>query len=281
MIIFDLDGTLYEDPAIYDRYAEELARFIDVPRRGQYLDAWEAAKRGEGPARIGLGYDDERDRLFRYDRGRITAYLDWDGGEESIPPEGRVAADDRALFGTSHLNVGDWWGIPHALAGHYGVGREQRTAAFHATRDFMATDAWEIHPEPGLPEVLDQLRSAGIRLVAMTNSPRPTTVDVLTQLGLRDRFDEIVAGAEKPYGLARFLEAVADPTAVLSIGDNYVNDIEPVLEAGGSALYIDRHSTGLGAEYSRCERVRAIAEVPGWLEEHVLARLAHDKARRQ
>lgn len=269
MIIFDLDGTLYEDPAIYDRYAEELARFIDETRSREYLEAWEAAKRGEGVVRIGLGYDTERDRLFRYDRGRITAYLDWAGHEDALPVEGATAPDDRALFGTSHLNLGDWWGIPQALAGHYGVGREQRDTAFHATRDFMATDAWAIHPEPGLPAVLDHLRSAGIRLIAMTNSPRPTSLDVLRQLGPLDRFDEVVASAEKPYGLARFLETVADPTDVLSIGDNYVNDIEPVLEVGGAALYIDRHATGLGAEYSRCGRVRSIGQVPGWLEEWV------------
>lgn len=283
MIIFDLDGTLYEDRALYDRYTEELARFLPEARRQQLRDDWEAAKRGDTPARIGLGYDDERNQLFRYAHGRITAYIDWDGREEPVVGDGPVDVSDRALFGSGQpvagsdqpgsssgrLNIGDWWGVPQALAARYGVRREDRTAAFHATRDFMATEAWEIRPEPGLPEALNQLRAAGIPLVAMTNSPLPTTENVLARLGLRDRFDEVIASVEKPYGLARFLQRVEQPKRALSIGDNFVNDIEPVLQVGGAALYIDRHATGLGSEYSRCDRVRSISEVPGWIEEYV------------
>ncbi len=46
---------------------------------------------------------------------------------------------------------------------------------------------------------------------------------------------------------------------VLSIGDNFVNDIEPALEAGEYALYIDRYATSMGEDQARCVRVPSIA----------------------
>lgn len=270
MIIFDLDGTLYEDATLYDRYTEHLARFLPASKRQRLWDEWTAAKRGNSVVRIGLGYDDERNQLFRYAHGRITAYIDWDGMEQPIAPSGVEDPADRDLFGPGRLNIGDWWGIPQALAARYGVGREDRTAAFHATRDFMGTQAWQIRPEPGLHEILDRLRAAGNYLIAMTNSPEATTTDVLARLGLRATFHTVIASAEKPYGLARFLTSVDAPERVLSIGDNFVNDIEPVLQVGGAGLYTDRHATGLGAGYERCYRVRSIGEVQDWLREHIL-----------
>ncbi|MDQ2742383.1 MAG: HAD family hydrolase [Chloroflexota bacterium] len=269
MIIFDLDGTLYEDLALYDRYADELARFLPDSDRSAYFAAWESAKRGEGLVRIGLGYEDETDRLFRYAGGWITTYLDWEGGEEPVSANG-AERPNHTLFVTGRLNIGDWWGIPQAIAAHHGVGPVDRAAAFHATRDHMATDTWHIQPEPGLPEVLDALHAAGETLVAMTNSPDITTEDVLRRLGLRHRFGLVVSGAQKPAGMARFLETAGPPENILSIGDHYVNDIEPALEAGASALYVDRHATNLGAGHPRLHRVSSIAEVPAWLEREYL-----------
>jgi putative hydrolase of the HAD superfamily len=278
-IIFDLDGTLYEDERVYDRYAEELARYLEPERQAPYLADWEQAKQGRGVARIGLGYDEKRDRLFRFAGNRILCFVDWQGKTEPVPDRGASTPDtggaaeapeerppiEVPLFGLGRFNIGDWWGLPDALAAHYGVAPEDRAAAFLATRDYVSGDAFHLQPEPWLHDTLQTLRAAGIRLVAMSNSPAPTVEDVLAQLGIRQYFSPVIPSADKPYGLTRFLEEAGAPDRVLSIGDNYVNDIEPALRAGSPALYIDRHRTGLGTDSPLCHRVESLQAVPRWL----------------
>lgn len=266
-IIFDLDGTLYEDERVYDRYAEELARFLAAPERGRFLGEWGAIKEGQAPARIGLGYDLAADRLFRHARGRIVSYFDWTGEHEEAADRadvGPVYGPD-ALFGGDRFNLGDRWGLLGSLAARYGVTTQQRDTAFLATRDFMGTPEGRLREERGLRPVLEALRRSGQRLIAMSNSPAATVDDVFGQLGVRDCIDLIISDAHKPRGLQEYLERQTEPESTLSVGDNYVNDIEPALEAGGWALYIDRHETGLGADWDRCERVPSIAAAHEWL----------------
>jgi FMN phosphatase YigB (HAD superfamily) len=129
----------------------------------------------------------------------------------------------------------------------------------------MATEDWQPSVEHDLLETLDMLQQRRVSLVAMTNSPAATTADVLERLGLAEVFPVVIASAQKPAGLARFIAEHGPACRYLAVGDHYVNDIEPVLEAGGRALYIDRHRTGLGAGHPKLERVRSIREVPARL----------------
>jgi FMN phosphatase YigB (HAD superfamily) len=69
----------------------------------------------------------------------------------------------------------------------------------------------------------------------------------------------------KPVGLKNWFSDIDGPDLVLSVGDNYVNDIEPALKAGAEALYIDRHTTDLGSEYDACYRVSSIGSAMAWL----------------
>lgn len=276
-IIFDLDGTLYEDERVYDRFAEELARFLPYDRRAQYFRDWERAKQGDLAARIGLGYDETRDCLFRFSGGRIMSFIDWQRHEEPAPAIGDTSLNRDArpeeppvevpIFGEGRINIGDWWALPDVLAAHYGVPRPDRASAFLATRDFIGSEGFRLRREPWLVDTLQGLRGGGKRLVAMSNSPAASVDDVFDQLGVRRYFSLIVTSAEKPHGLTRFLEEEAAPERVLSIGDNFVNDIEPALRAGSYALYIDRHDTRLGADSPRCYCVDSIQAVPGWLRE--------------
>lgn len=276
-IIFDLDGTLYEDETIFDVYATKLSGFVPPARRTQFVADWEAAKAGRGVAAIGLGYEESTDRLFRFDGNRIINYIDWDGSvipileehlaklESGAVPTG-AAMDGPSLFGVDRFNIGDMWWLPAALAAHYGVGPDQRQQAFLATRDFMSSGNYRITPIAGVSDLLARLRASGRTLIAMTNSPPETTRDVLAQLGLTNAFAQVQPLADKPAGLTRFLHSASLPRPILSVGDNYVNDIEPTLEAGASALYIDRYDLSLGEGQPRCARVHSAAAMVAWLE---------------
>jgi FMN phosphatase YigB (HAD superfamily) len=167
------------------------------------------------------------------------------------------------------LNIGDFWGLADALAAHYGLQRAQRAAAFMATRAYMDGPEFPMAPAPGLVDALQHLCGRGIALVAMTNSPPDTTRAILHKLGIWDLFAQVQTMARKPDGMRMFLAEQADPARVLSVGDNFINEIEPALQAGGAALYIDRFATGLGEGQPRCARVGSIPEMADWLRRHL------------
>lgn len=268
-VIFDLDGTLYEDVRVYDRFAEELAGFLPPEKRSVYLEAWERAKVGESVARVGMGYDTLRDVLFRFDGREVTTYAGWDGRElppqsPPLPAETGPPVDTPAL-GPGRLIIGDWWYLPDVLAAHYGIPADRRSVAFNEVRTFMASDAFRLRPEPGVTELLSELRGRGKRLLAMSNSPADSVSAVLGELDLLERFDLVITDSQKPAGMRRYIEGTDHPDRILSVGDVYVNEIQPVLEAGGAAVYIDRHGTGFGAEHARCVRVASISEAISWL----------------
>lgn len=278
-VLFDLDGTLYEDPAVYDRYAQEMGAFLPAESRRRYLEHWDRAKAGRDAARVGMGYDAERDLLFRYARDRITSQIDWRGQETPVrssaeeDPERPVGPPiEVPIFGHNRRNIGDLWAMADVLAMHHGVPRENRSAAFMSTRAFMATDDFQLRLRPGMRPCLSALISGGLTLIAMSNSPVESVHDVFDELGIREYFSLIVGDSGKPVGLTDWLSGVSEPGAVISVGDNYINDIEPALKAGAQALYIDRHATNLGSEYNRCFFVPSIDAAIAWLGNLVAAR---------
>ncbi|HVA92851.1 MAG TPA: HAD family hydrolase [Chloroflexota bacterium] len=263
LVIFDLDGTLYEDPRVYNRYARELSRFLPNGRRAAFLADWRHARAGRGAARVGMGSDRGRDRLFRFVGDTISGFVDWQ--EHDLPPENQaIPRSDTPLFGGDRVFIGDHWGLPDVLAIHYGVQQEDRAAAFLTTRAWMSGDHYRL-AAPELRTTLEALQTAGARLAALSNSPADTVDDVLRRLGVRDLFATVSASANKPAGLVRFLQEHGAGERVLCVGDHYVNEIAPALLLGCHALYIDRHRTGLGAESPNCSRVASIGEALDWL----------------
>jgi FMN phosphatase YigB (HAD superfamily) len=271
-VLFDLDGTLYEDPAVYDRYAAELASNLSAEERERYLDEWGRARTGNAVARVGMGYDIERDLLFRYAAGRIISQVGWDGVETPVTSSAAEAPErpvdppiEVPIFGHNRRNIGDLWAMADVLAMRYGVPREARSAAFMATRAYMAGDAFRLYLPDGMDECLHSLRARGLKLIAMSNSPVESVHDVFDELGIRQYFSVVMGDSGKPVGLKNWFSDIDGPDLVLSVGDNYVNDIEPALKAGAEALYIDRHATDLGSEYDACYRVSSIGSAMAWL----------------
>lgn len=272
-VIFDIDGTLYEDERLYDRYVEEITRSMDAATRSGFWKQWEEAKRGEAVIKVGMGYDRAGDRLFRWREGRITSFIGWDGAEEPVRAvrHGDLAKEAPApdlpievpIFGEDHANIGDFWGLADVLATHAGVARDERSAAFFATRASMMEDGYDMPSQPGLHEILSELRDTGSLLIAVSNSPEPSVSRVVQLLGVERYFHQVVASAHKPAGLKDLLAEHAANGPLLCVGDNFVNDIEPALERGCRAVYIDRHGTGLGSWSHLCHHVMSLADIRG------------------
>ncbi len=159
-----------------------------------------------------------------------------------------LEAVERFLRGEGGVEASDGWEAAVVLAGGPRGASRAFGDAFAATRAFMLDDACELEVPDGLPALLDRVAGRA-RRVLMTNTPAYGVMPLLARLDLLGLLDEIVCEAEKPEGLARRLPALAATLdvprrAVLSIGDHFVNDIAPAIDAGCATAYVDPFGVG-------------------------------------
>lgn len=159
-----------------------------------------------------------------------------------------LEAVERFLGGGGGVAAADGWEAAVVLAGGERGASRAFGDAFARTRAFMLTQECELEVPEGVPELLE--RSGGrARRVLVSNTPSYGVLPLLDRLGALGLFDEIVCGAAKPHRFAVRLRALADVLdipceAVLSIGDHFVNDIEPALAAGCATAYVDPFGVG-------------------------------------
>lgn len=185
--------------------------------------------------------------------------------------EDYLAALDRYLGGEGGVEASDGWEAAVVLAGGPRASRAY-PEAFARTREAMLTDACRLDVPTGLTSFLEE--AAGrTRRVLMSNTPAFGVLPLLERLGLLPLFDELVCDAGKPVGFGARLRGLAavyelPPSAVLSIGDHFVNDIEPALAAGCATAYLDPFRVGPSGratmEAARFEDL--LIELAAWLD---------------
>lgn len=252
-IVFDLDGTLYRETHHFDFYARELQQRLPGAVRDAFWDDYTRASDGTHACRLGRVYDSEQQLVLAL-AGLQTAAVPtpvasawtWDGEPLPDAEVARLYGDGIDLHPRRFINIGDTWNIAFAAARHHGLDRAAVDDAFLATRDYMASPAFQMTPVPGLAPALRRLRGR-VHLVMATNSPESCSVSLLAKLGLSDVFDQHYYRAKKPFGMPPILEAAAAaagpvaPAAVLSVGDNRRNDVVPAQAFGGRAVLLDAH----------------------------------------
>ncbi|MFZ5824422.1 MAG: HAD family hydrolase [Bacillota bacterium] len=246
VIVYDLDGTVYDDTRHFELYAREIQSHLPESVRDQFWADYTAAAHGRHPSlRIGTFYDVARDLVLEIRGGRVARALHWDGSE--IPPvvreqlyTGPLEPDHQTL-----LNVGDLWWVPSAVSYHYGGLPEKHGEAFLRIRKIMSDPDFEVRPIPDLAEVIGSLRGKVVQVLA-TNSPQPDSEAILKKVGLMGLFDRMYFRSNKPAGLKPMLEEIArdyqvEMRQILSVGDNLVNEITPVRALGCQTVFIDPH----------------------------------------
>lgn len=245
-IIYDLDGTVYDDTRHFELYAREIQAQLPEEVRAAFWADWEAAVGATHPSlRIGTLYDAQRDLVLEITGGQVERALQWDGSE--VPPlvrqelyPGPVTPDGRAI-----MNVGDLWWVPVAVSHHYGGEEEKNQACFLHIRDVMADPAYTIQPIPGLADGMAALKGKVVQ-VLVTNSPKPDSEAILRKVGLLDLLDQTFFSSRKPAGFGPIVESLTStynitPTQILSVGDNLVNEIAPARAMGCQTALIDPH----------------------------------------
>lgn len=269
-IIFDLDGTLYEDRHHFDYYADRVKKKLPESIQEEFEETYQKVVNDQHPLQPGRFYDLLEDKLIVQIHQEIKEVYHWNGKlvdpqeVNVLYPEGYVHLDRRRFF-----SIGDYWSVPIIIARHFGFQRKDVNSAFTETRRYMMSEKFTMNPVKGFRETLLELKEH-INLVLLTNSPQPDSDVLLIKLGLDNVFAKKIFNAKKPsHTTLRFTE-IRDTFEtqypnMLSVGDNYVNEILPARDLGLETIYIDNHHTGLASQSELT--VHSITEVIPILKE--------------
>lgn len=253
VILFDLDGTLYDDTHHFDRYAELIGEGLPEELRAPFMAEYQAVTRGEHPAlRIGTFYDVKNDLVLKMKEGRVEQAIHWDGSVAPPIVTRQLYPDPVVPDHTTILNVGDLWWVPSSIALHYGGKQEHGQASFMRIREEMMAPEFIINPIEALAETVEALKGKVVRALA-TNSPQPDSEAILTKVGLLPHLDKLFFSSRKPAGLKPIIEGLLSeyglaPDQLISIGDNLTNELIPAKELGCQTVFIDPHGIGAGPE---------------------------------
>lgn len=244
LLIFDLDGTLYEDTDHFDYYCGLLQKRAESDLQKEFYKAYEKMKKGLHPVKIGKVYDIKLDAAISLDplTMQVTEVHFWDGtamDDSKVKEEypGELAYDFERF-----IAIGDGWWLPYVTAMHFGLSQQDTWDCYNATKDYMVSEEFTLTKTPGLKESLQELKKEK-HLVLMTNSEEEDVKRLLRELELQDVFAEIVTSSQKPIKTKEILKRITsafnvEPEKAVSIGDNFINEIAPALLMGLKAVYI-------------------------------------------
>lgn len=248
VILYDLDGTVYNDTVQFDYYISRIAARLPMERQPEVRRQFEAACRGEDPRLVvGRFYHAASGTSVELNQQRKVERV-FRGAEEVPRNRWPDLPETPQHDGYDLLNVGDLWGISSAVGRLFDLPREELRACFTETRAFMAGPDFRIQPIPGLVETMQMLRGK-VGQVLATNSPPEASQVILQKTRMIDLMDTCYYNSNKPIGLPGLLERIradfgAEPGEVLSVGDNYHNEIIAARQLGAQTAFIDPHGHG-------------------------------------
>lgn len=244
LYIFDLDGTIYEGTDHFDYYAKRLMKDVAPEKQDLFWDDYEKMKAGRHVVSLGKAYDVKNDLAVTIDPMTLTVV-------EAHYWNGEKVEDAEALYGNEQVTfdfenfvaIGDGWWLPFASAKHHGVDNCQ--PRYLETKKYMVSDDFTLEAIPGLREFLLELQKTD-NIALMTNSDKEDVLRLLNELHLTGVFSHIISSARKPAYTKRIFEELQGlydlpMERMISIGDNFINEIAPALLLGMKAVYISEH----------------------------------------
>lgn len=167
----------------------------------------------------------------------------------------------------------DGYALVQRLAVQHRVPERLVSAAFLASRAELGGPHAPVVAPAGLGCFLRGLAGLATR-VLVTNSPDVRIPEALAALGIAGAFDEVVTGAGKPAGMGEVLDrvdpgpAAGPPTArLLSVGDLWVNDLEPAHARGFSTALVGPGASADDRPTFRAATVAGLyADIRAWLD---------------
>lgn len=264
VMIFDLDGTLYQDYTFLGRYLRYMLndQLTEQELQQQINEAY-AILEGNHLVRFGYFYNYENQKVYTHEKLKPISSFSWEETEQ-VEVEGMIAP----LF-----YIGDPWCIAAVFGDRHNVSEEKRKHAFEFVRKEMTSEPYRIHRHDPLFEVLTNLEMD--RKIFMTNTPGPSGPEFVKHLKLEHVFDEFFFDAGKPEGIQFVLERLISegyqPHQILSVGDNPFNDLYPVKHAGGRTCLISQYKHADLTVWD--ESVKTVEELTGFLQRFHIVRI--------
>lgn len=231
--IVDLDGTVHPDEEFVWVHLEHLEAETGPATGAALADEVHRILEGRHPVPLGALYDPVQDEVRPAGLRGDPSTTAWDGD----PLLDARGWSDGAVY------LGDPWQVVRAVAFHHRVPLGAQQAAFVRTRELM-NDPGTPLPRAGDARVAADLFAAfGLR-VLVSNTPPELAEPLVSRLGVRDAFDEVRLGANKPDGLVALLTDLVEgggmaPQRIVCAGDNLRNDIAPARRVGCRTVFVD------------------------------------------
>lgn len=247
VIIFDMDGTLYQEDTFMDRYIRYL---LEGTEWEQEVEASIAASRkilsGIHPIKLGHFYHKEDGVVLVPKAGSFVqgfttegAQLDW--------PEFAERYESLSIHDANLLYMGDPWGVVGAIRYKYKISELKMKMAFERVREEMILEPYQFRLHKEMLETIQNVTAVD-RKILMTNTYEKSGIEFLHYMQIHHIFNEIYCGADKPFGINEYMKSLLDQGfqahEILSIGDNPWNDLYPVKAAGGRTCFISPYQSG-------------------------------------
>ncbi len=221
-LIFDLDGTLYQDLTFYKTYLHFLLA-------GTTLHSWEAVL----VAFAESVFHGEKLQMNHFYRSHLLPTMSPDEYFQAL--ENTLAdSEEEAIY------LGDAWAVLSLLGETLGLLENGRgEEVFRKTRAAMPLGEPDIHLQKALIEA-----NTCFQTVLLSNSYETTASNFLSRLGLDGLFQHVIYDAKKPKQLIEHVEHVLPgflrrPQSVMTIGDHAWNDLEPLRQKGCLTVWMN------------------------------------------
>lgn len=244
VIIFDMDGTLYQEDTYLERYIRYLLEGTEYEGETESaVSAGRAILTGEHPFQFGHFYHTQEDvALVRHEESFIQGFT-WEGTaiDERAHSYGQLSSQAPHL-----IHIGDPWGIAAVVRHKYKLSEAKQQSAFVRVREEMVLAPYHFEFRSDLFQAMEEL-TAVEKKILMTNTYLESGIEFLNYMKIHHLFEEVYCGAEKPLGLrsyfASLLEQGYQAHEILSVGDNTWNDLHPVKRMGGRTCFISPYSS--------------------------------------
>ncbi|MCQ6557521.1 HAD family hydrolase [Paenibacillus mendelii] len=242
VIVFDMDGTLYQEDTYMERYIRYLLEETDHELEADAaVHVGKAIRSGVHPFQFGHFYHMQDDMVLVRQDGAFVHGLSWEGAALA-DLDGRLSHESMSDL----IHIGDPWCIAAVIAHKYRIPEQKLKQAFQRVRKEMICEPYRFPFRSELFQALEEL-DAVERKVVMTNTYLESGLEFLHYMQIHHVFDEVHCGAEKPDGIARYMESLIQqgyqPHEILSIGDNTWNDLHPVKRLGGRTCFISPYKS--------------------------------------
>lgn len=224
-IVFDLDGTIYQDVFFYKKYIHFLVE------NTKYSD-WEK----EIVAFCDKVFNGEK--LKMNDNYKVITKEFTSSGEFFIALEDSHCTS----VGKDTINLGDAWSVMTLIGQTLGLYSEGRgDEIFAKTRKSMVEEG--LVSDRKLYETIKKIGKK-YNVILLSNSYESTAKEFLNNINYEDAFTKIGFSSIKPHGMIEALnkvcpQALNEPETIMTIGDHAFNDLEPLAAKGAKTIWIN------------------------------------------